>query len=69
MSDCLMCTTPTLLIGSFSQEAANTNFIVFVLTSPGLEPTIYKALGELYNTLTTITQPRQLNKITYKLEK
>jgi len=29
-----------------SEEAANTNIIVFSLTRPGLEPTIYRNQGE-----------------------
>jgi len=29
-----------------SGEATNTNFIVFGLTRPGLEPTIYRIRGE-----------------------
>ena len=32
-----------------SGEATNTNFIVFCLTQPGLEPTIYHTLGEHAN--------------------
>jgi hypothetical protein len=30
-------------------EATNTNFIVFVLTRPGLEPTIYRTRGKHAN--------------------
>ena len=33
----------------FSDEATNTNFIVFGLTRPVLEPTIYRTLGEHAN--------------------
>ena len=29
-----------------SREVANTNFIVFGLTGPGIEPTIYRTRGE-----------------------
>jgi hypothetical protein len=32
-----------------SGEATNTNFIVFGLTQPGLEPTIYRIWGESTN--------------------
>jgi hypothetical protein len=32
-----------------SGEATNTNFIVFDLTQPGLEPIIYSTLGEHAN--------------------
>jgi hypothetical protein len=32
-----------------SGEATNTNFIVFGLTQPGLEPTIYRTRGEHTN--------------------
>ena len=32
-----------------SGEATNTNFIDFGLTQPGLEPTIYRTLGEHAN--------------------
>ena len=32
-----------------SEEATNTNFIVFGLTRPGLEPTIYRTRGERTN--------------------
>ena len=32
-----------------SGEATNTNFIVFGLTQPGLEPTIYRTRGEHAN--------------------
>jgi hypothetical protein len=34
-------------------EATNTNFIVFGLTWPGLEPTIYNTRGEHANHYTT----------------
>ena len=49
-----------MLIG----EAANTNFIVFGLTWPGLEPTIYRTRGEHAN----ITPPTRfaLIEATYK---
>jgi hypothetical protein len=33
----------------FSGEATNTNFIVFGLTRPGIEPTIYRIGGEHAN--------------------
>jgi hypothetical protein len=36
-----------------SGEAANTNFIVFCLTQPGHEPTIYCTQGEHANHYTT----------------
>jgi hypothetical protein len=36
-----------------SGEAANTNFKVFGLTQPGLEPTIYSNRGERANHSTT----------------
>jgi hypothetical protein len=36
-----------------SGEATNTNFIVFGLTQPGLEPTIYHTRGEHANHYTT----------------
>jgi hypothetical protein len=32
-----------------SEEVTNTNFIVFGLTRPGLEPTIYRNRGEHAN--------------------
>jgi hypothetical protein len=32
-----------------SEKAANTNAIVFGLTGPGLDPTIYRTLGEHAN--------------------
>ena len=32
-----------------SEEATNTNFIVFGLTRPGLEPTLYRTRGEHAN--------------------
>ena len=32
-----------------SEEATNTNFIVFDLTRPGLDPTIYRTRGEHAN--------------------
>jgi hypothetical protein len=32
-----------------SEEATNTNFIIFGLTRPGLEPTIYRTRGEHAN--------------------
>ena len=36
-----------------SGETTNTNFIVFGLTRLGLEPTIYRTLGEHANNCTT----------------
>ena len=33
----------------FSEEAANTNFIVFGLTLSGVEPTVYHTQGERAN--------------------
>ena len=36
-----------------SGEAANTNFIVFAFTLPGLEPTIYRTRDEHANNDTT----------------
>jgi hypothetical protein len=36
-----------------SEDEANTNFIVFGLTPPGLEPTIYRTRGEHANHYTT----------------
>jgi hypothetical protein len=36
-----------------SGEATSTNFIVFGLTRPGLEPTIYRTRGEHANHYTT----------------
>jgi hypothetical protein len=36
-----------------SGEATNTNFIVFGLTRPGLEPTIYRILGQHADHYTT----------------
>jgi hypothetical protein len=36
-----------------SGEATNTNFIVFGLTRPGLEPMIYRTQGEHANYYTT----------------
>jgi len=36
-----------------SREATNTNFIVFGLTRSGLEPMIYRTLGEHANHYTT----------------
>ena len=36
-----------------SGEATNTNFIVFGLTRPGLEPTIYHTRGEHANVYAT----------------
>jgi hypothetical protein len=44
----------------FSGEATNTNFIVFGLTRPGLEPMIYRTLGEHANHYTI---DASLNKI------
>ena len=38
-----------------SGEATNTNFIVFGLTQPGLEPTIYRTRGEHANHYATNT--------------
>jgi hypothetical protein len=35
------------------REATNTNFIVFGLTRPGLEPTIYRTRGKHANHYTT----------------
>jgi hypothetical protein len=40
---------PLFLVG----EATNTNFIVFGLTRPGLDPTIYHTRGEHANHYTT----------------
>jgi hypothetical protein len=37
----------------FSEEATNTNFIVFGLTRLGLDPTIYHTRGEHANYYTT----------------
>ena len=37
----------------FSREAVNTSFIVFSLTRPGIEPTIYRTWGEHANHYTT----------------
>ena len=37
----------------FSGEAANANFIIFGLTRPGFEPTIYRTRGEHANHFTT----------------
>jgi hypothetical protein len=37
------------LLNAYSREATNTNFIVFGLTRPGLEPTIYHTRGEHAN--------------------
>ena len=37
----------------FSGEAANANFIIFGLTRPGFEPTIYRTQGEHANHYTT----------------
>jgi hypothetical protein len=34
-------------------EATNTNFIIFGLTGPGLEATIYRTEGEHHNHYTT----------------
>jgi hypothetical protein len=39
-----------------SREATHTNFIVFGLTQPGLEPAIYRTRGEHL----TITPPMRL---------
>jgi len=36
-----------------SGEATNTNFIVFGLARPGLEPTIYRTRGKHANDYTT----------------
>jgi hypothetical protein len=36
-----------------SGEATNTNLLVFGLTQPGLEPTIYSSQGEQANCYTT----------------
>jgi hypothetical protein len=36
-----------------SGETTNTNFMIFDLTLPGLEPTIYRIQGELANHYTT----------------
>jgi hypothetical protein len=44
-----MSTLPLL----FQGEAANTNFLVFGLTRPGLEPTIYHTRGDHANHYTT----------------
>jgi hypothetical protein len=40
-----------------SGEATNTNFIVFGLTRPGLEPTIYRIRGEHANDNATDVVP------------
>jgi len=37
----------------FSGKATNTNFIVFGLTRPEIEPTIYRTRGEHANNYTT----------------
>jgi hypothetical protein len=37
------------LVSVLSEEATNTNFIVFGLTQPGLEPTIYRTRAEHAN--------------------
>jgi hypothetical protein len=42
-----------------SREAKNTTFIVFGLTRPGLESTIYRTRGEHANHYTTIKVPVQ----------
>jgi hypothetical protein len=39
----------------FSEEATNTNFLVFGFTRPWLEPTIYRIRGEHDNHYTTDT--------------
>jgi hypothetical protein len=46
-----------------SREATNNNFIVFGLTRPGLEPTIYRTRGEHANHYATnaVFQGRRLN--------
>jgi hypothetical protein len=43
----------SLILRVFSKEATNTNFIVFGLTRPGLEPNIYHTRGENANHYTT----------------
>jgi hypothetical protein len=43
----------TLYCEVFSEEATNTNFIVFGLTQSGFEPTIYSTPGEHGNHFTT----------------
>ena len=42
-------------------EATNTNFIVFGLTLPGLEPTIYRTRGEHANHYTNGGVNKNLN--------
>ena len=42
-----------LFLRMFREEATNTNFIVFGLTRPGLEPNIYHTRGENANHYTT----------------
>ena len=37
----------------WANQSANTNFIVFGLTHPGFEPTIYRTRGEHANHYTT----------------
>jgi hypothetical protein len=44
----VLCHVPNVN-ASLSGEAANTNFIVFGLTRPGFEPTIYRTRGEHAN--------------------
>ena len=43
-------------------EATNTNFIVFGLTRPALEPTIYRTRGDHANHYTTDTVQSQLER-------
>ena len=42
-----------LQISVLSEEATNTNFIVFGLTRSGIDPTVYHTLGEHANYYTT----------------
>jgi hypothetical protein len=44
-----------------SGEATNTNFIVFGLTQPGLEPTIYRTRDEHANHYTTDVVSKDLD--------
>jgi hypothetical protein len=48
-----------------SGEATNTNFIVFGLTQPGLEPTTYSTRGEHANHYTTNAVILNLNEFEF----